>query len=149
MKSLFGFLFSILVVYAASSCQKDREIIYRDYMSYGHNLLTLIDSINPDLHYSFGAELGEDAELKVVLTNLSVDTSGVNGTAGGNGPMWMFSISNDWSIGNYTNNTQEFIANKKGKVDLDMFFVGEGEGKVQVDYYENSDQLSHSRYWYW
>lgn len=149
MKTLAGLLLSFLFFYSISSCQKDRDIIYEDYMTYGHNLLTLIDSINPVLHYSFGAELGEDAELKVVLTNLSVDTSGFNGSAGGNGPVWSYGNSNGWLVSNYSNNTQEFIANKKGTVNLDMFFVGEGEGKVQVDYYENSDQLSHSRFWYW
>lgn len=149
MKTLTGLLLSLLFFYSISSCQKDRDIIYEDYMSYGHNLLTIIDSINPVLHYSFGAELGEYAELKIVLTNLSVDTSGLNGTAGGNGPQWQTNYIDGWSVGNYSNNTQEFIANKKGTVNLDMFFVGEGKGKVQVDYYENSDQLSHSRYWYW
>ncbi|MBK6523152.1 MAG: hypothetical protein IPG08_12945 [Sphingobacteriaceae bacterium] len=56
------------------SCEKRKEITYPTSMTYGDNILAM-DNITQGKDYSFGAKLGKKASLKIVMSNLSVQTN--------------------------------------------------------------------------
>jgi len=131
--SLFLLLFATLLV-PFSSCNKEKHesIEYPDVGGYGPNVLSLADGAvlnNPD-GYSMSAELGKDAELRVVLTNLST-----------NNAVWFWGDQNGWRVTDYENSTQEFNANQDDRIDLEMLF-NNGPGSCRMEVFENGAQLT-------
>ncbi|HOY31386.1 MAG TPA: hypothetical protein PKW80_05870 [Bacteroidales bacterium] len=127
-------------------CDKEekQKIEYPSSGFYGVNILSLQDSdtITSSTDYSFAAELGKKADLKIILTNLS-------GQAGvGPSSTWFYAEGNGWSVSDYSSDQQEFISNKSGSIDLDMTFEG-NNGKCKIDFYENSNSITNSKVIYW
>ncbi len=141
---------SIIVILTITNfgCNKEKKlsITYPDSGMYGQNVLSLDDSstlIN-GIGYSLCAELGKEAELKIVITNLS--------DPGNNEPgaVWFHTLGqgDGWTISDYTNNSQEFISTKDGNLDLNLSF-DYGPGSCRVDYYENSSSITDSKTFTW
>ena len=115
-----------------SNQEKQLSINYPSTGNWGDNVLCIKDStlIDPSKDFSFMANLQADAQLKIIMTNLSItEKSG-----------WFFDInSNDgWNITEYDNGShkQIFTSRKAGVLDLDMKFIG--PGKCKIDFYENN-----------
>ena len=125
------------------SCKKRKEITYPSSMTYGDNVLA-IDNVSEGLVYSFGAKLGKKATLKVVITNLSVQTN-----TNQSKPEWLYSSSQGWIVSNYgSDDIQTFTANKDGDVILYFTFSG-SPGSCKVDYYENSSSVTKTKILNW
>lgn len=120
---------------------QDKSISFPLTGANGDNLLALHDSVSivGDTSYSFGATLGKDAYLKVVLTNLST-----------NNAHWYHQNVDGWTLSNYdeATNTQEFMATSTGDIDLNLTMV-QGPGFMQVDYYVNSSHITESKIFDW
>lgn len=127
------------------SCKKTKEITYPTTMEYGDNVLAIeTDTISNLVNYSFGAELGKKASLKVVLTNLSIQTNPSLSK-----PVWFYSNEQGWVVSDYSSNdTQTFTSNKDGKIILDMSF-SDTLGTFKIDYYENSESVTKTKYLSW
>lgn len=157
---LFAFLAIMGFCFTETSCKKketecacqdtppNTSINYPNDMFYGKNVLTIQDSVYKDSVYSFGANLGEDATLKIVITNLSVQTNTDYPKS-----VWAFGSPQGWTINNYTNDTQTFLANKSGDVICLMYFnkyePHNPHGKCQIDYYENSSSITKTQVLNW
>jgi hypothetical protein len=136
MKTIAVILFSFAILI---SCKKRKEIIYPQSMTYGENILA-IDNVTKGLDYSLGAKLGKKAKLKVVLTNLSVQTN-TNQPK----PTWFFSSAQGWTISDYgSDDKQTFTSNKDGDIVLDILFDG-NSGSCKVEYYENSNSVTKTK----
>jgi hypothetical protein len=115
-----------------SNQEKQLSISYPSTGNWGDNVLNINDStlIDSSRDFSFSADLQEDAALKVIMTNLSMDEK-----AG-----WFFDNNSNsgWNISVYDNDShqQTFTSRKTGVLDLDMTFIG--PGKCKIDIYENS-----------
>jgi len=156
MKKLTILSFAILFLV---SCKKKTEvpttetekvyptsISYPDSMIYGKNVLHIIGDTNTltvSTDYSFGAVVGERNTLKLVLTNTSIQTDMSQPK-----PTWFYASENGWTVSNYTSDSQTFIANKDGEIVLNMSFLGT-PGSCKIDYYENSDTLTKTKYLEW
>lgn len=138
--ALFTVIF-ILVI----SCKKTKEITYPPTMEYGDNVLAIdTDTISNLVNYSFGAELGKNASLKVVLTNLSVQTNPALSK-----PVWFYSNEQGWIVSDYSSDdTQTFTSNKDGRIILDISF-SDTLGSCKIDYYENSKSVTKTKYLSW
>jgi hypothetical protein len=129
-------LFIPLILLTLSSCKKRKEIIYPESMTYGQNILH-DNSISANTSYSFGAELGKSADLKIVLTNLSVQPNPNQAK-----PVWFYSNHQGWTVSEYgTDDTQTFTSNKDGEIILNMIFSG-SPGSCKIDFYENSSSIT-------
>lgn len=136
MKTIVIILFSFAILI---SCKKRKEIVYPQSMTYGENILA-IDNVTKGLDYSLGAKLGKKAKLKVVLTNLSVQTN-TNQPK----PVWFCSSTQGWTTSDYgSDDTQTFTSNKDGDVVLDILFDGTS-GFCKVEYYENSNSVTKTK----
>jgi len=133
---LFG---TIVIIVITTQCNKSDSnqvkqlsINYPSVGRWGDNVLCIKDSsmIDPFKDFSFTANLQADAQLKIIMTNLSIAEK-----AG-----WFFDInSNDgWNITVYDNGSHQqiFTSRKAGVLDLDMTFLG--PGKCNIDIYENN-----------
>jgi hypothetical protein len=140
MKKILLIALTLVVLF---SCKKRKEINYPTSMTYGDNLLA-INNVSENKDYSFGAKLGKKASLKVVLSNLSVQTN-TNQPK----PVWFFSSSQGWTVSNYApDDTQTFTSNKDGDVILDIVFSG-SPGSCKIDYYENSSSVTKTKTLNW
>ena len=145
MKSL---IFILVAATFLVSCKKDKatEIKYPASMAYGENVLA-IDSVTGVEDYSFGATLGKKAKLKIVITNLSTTTN-----SSSPGQVWFYSDNQGWVVSDYTSeNTQTFTANKKDDNILRMKFLSANDstGKCKIEYYENSDNVTKTKFLHW
>ncbi|MCK9220138.1 MAG: hypothetical protein M0P47_08835 [Bacteroidales bacterium] len=125
--------------------EKQTSITYPVTGIFGNNILNMADStvINPQLEFSFAANLQTDATLKIIMTNLSSSSKA----------SWFFiSASNqNWNISDYdtTLNQQTFSSNKGSSLDLSMVF-SDVSGECKIDFYENNSQSpTKSRYLKW
>jgi len=125
-----------------------KGISYPDSIYYGKNILTLPDStiLSVTKNYDMGAVLEKDANLSLIITNLSA-----NDTATGHIPVWLYDNNTGWAAQNYTsNNTQKFISAQTGKIDLEINFDAYGkQGKCKIDFYENSTSITRTKYLKW
>jgi hypothetical protein len=136
MKKLAFLLIFALILF---SCKKRKEITYPTSAAFGENLLNL-NVVELDKDYSFAAELGKKAELKIVMTNLSPIPSN-----GGMQPIWFYSGEQGWTVSDYSSdNTQTFTSNQTGNIDLNLTFIING-GSCKIDFYENSEKITKTR----
>lgn len=125
------------------------SITYPEKVIIGNNILALDDSSDlvSDDSYELGAVLGKDANLKLVITNLSTYPSGQMG------PIWFFDMdSQGWSINDYneSSNYQVLTSTSSGKIYAVISFDGFGyQGECRIDFYENSDTITQSKYFFW
>jgi len=159
MRYLLILISFITLIY---SCKKDKEleppaivsdnaISYPDSVYYGKNILTMVDSVMLDSEkvYGFGAILGNDASLKIKVSRL------VSRIPGEVPPTWGF-IENPsfWIMQSDASNgwdsVQTFTAIAKGKIDLEMYFYRYGQnGKAKLEFYENSNSITKTKYIKW
>lgn len=125
------------------------SITYPEKVIIGNNILALDDSsdlVSGDT-YELGAVLSKDANLKLVITNLSTYPSGEMG------PIWFFDMDNQgWSINDYneSSNYQVLTSTLTGKIYAVISFEGFGyQGECRIDFYENSDTITQSKYYFW
>ncbi|MBK7309460.1 MAG: hypothetical protein IPI93_01385 [Sphingobacteriaceae bacterium] len=130
-------------IYSFNFLRKRKEITYPTSMTYGDNILAM-DNITQGKDYSFGAKLGKKASLKIVMSNLSVQTN-TNFPK----PVWFYSNQQGWTVSNYgSDDTQTFTSNKAGDVILDISFNG-SPGSCKIDYYENSSSVTKTKTLNW
>ena len=145
---ILGILVSIIILTnckkSESSSEKQTSITYPLTGNYGANLLNMEDStiINPQLIFSLAANLQADAELKIIMTNLSSS----------NKASWFYNsaANQNWNISEYNTslNQQIFTSNKGGSLDLSIEFSD--TGKCKIDFYENKTQTqTKTRYLSW
>ena len=136
----------LLIAFTACNKEKKLSITYPATASFGENVLAIANNTNLSngSDYSFCAELGKKAELKIVITNLSGPGSG------GPGAVWFWQNGSDdgWTVGNYSGDAQQFESNNDGKIDLNIKFEN-GPGTCRVDYYENSSSITNSKCFTW
>ena len=158
MKTLKTTIFAILFLCVA--CEKIPEenkdnitndsITYPEEVIYGNNFLFLPDSslLIPEDEYEIGANLGKDAHLKLVITNLSTNPNPEQMS-----PIWFLDMEYEgWNIEYYNeiSNYQTFISISTGKISAPISFeVYEGKGACRVDFYENSDTITKTKYFFW
>ena len=137
---------AVLLIIASAGCNKEKNLLitYPTNGSFGENVLALTDNTNllSGSDYSFSAELGKKAELKIVITNLS----GPGGASPG--AVWFYTSENGWVVGSYSTENQQFESNKDGEIDLNIIFEN-GPGSCRVDYYENSSSVTNSKSFIW
>ena len=137
---------AVLLIMAFTGCNKEKKLLitYPATGSFGENVLALADNSNllSGSDYSFCAELGKKAELKIVITNLS----GPGG--GGPGAVWFYTSVNGWTVGSYSAENQQFESNQDEKINLNIIFEN-GPGSCRVDYYENSSSVTNSKSFIW
>ena len=143
-KRTLSFLPIILLIFLNFSCNKDNklEITYPTSGSYGTNLLAFTgDSVltSPNT-YSFQADLGTKATLKVVVTKIA--TPGTTPNA-----VWFFDSEDGWNVGEFNGTSQQFEATKTGTIDLNMVFMN--TGTCRIDFYENSSSVTNSKLISW
>lgn len=133
-----------------NNSNKTDSITYPENVLYGNNFLALPDSsfLTSDNNYEIGANLNKDAHLKIVITNLSTNPNPEQ-----IGPIWVFDTdSQGWNIQDYNenNNNQTLISSTTGKIStLISFKTFEGEGICRVDFYENSNTVTKTKYYFW
>ena len=141
IKRILIFTIAVLLIILNYSCKKEERssITYPITGVYVENVLALADNsiLNNTNGYSLCAELGSEAELKIVIINLS-----------GAGAVWFYGNGDGWTVGNYTGNSQQFVSNKDGTLDLEITFEN-GPGSCRVDFYENSSSVTNSRSFSW
>ena len=156
MKTLMTILLFTLM--ALASCKKDSDqsagtveqgITYPDSVFYGKNILVFPDStvLTDGAVYGMGAALQKDANLVLVITNLSPVDS-----VTGHQPGWFHGETIGWLAGNYNtaNQSQKFTAVQKGKIDMQMNFLSFGfHGLCKIDFYENSTAITRTKYLKW
>ncbi len=128
---------------------KTDSITYPETVLLGNNILALEDSttlVSGD-DYEIGAVLGKDAQLKLILTNLS------NSLSGEMGPIWFFDIDDQgWIISDYneSSNNQTLISSSSGKISAFISFESFGyQGACKLDFYENSNTITQTKYYFW
>ena len=140
--------FSLMVSCKKKAKKEDKTTIdYPGYVYYGENILSLPDGGLGSGSYGMGAVLGEEANLKIVITNLSTYTNT-------NVPMpsWFYGNNTGWVISNYNTsaNTQTFTYTKTDKIDVELLFMqGGGQGACKIDIYENSSSITRTKYFHW
>lgn len=133
----------IAAIFTLFSCNKrDEEISYPASLENMRNVLS-VGPVVENVDYSFGAQLGRRAELKIVITNLSVQTN-VNQPK----PVWFYAGTNSWDASDYSNDMQTFTASKTGTINQDITFSGH-PGACKIEYYENSKSITRSQYINW
>jgi len=140
---------AIVMLLLFFSCKKDSDteqiaITYPDSGQYGLNLLAMPDSAIASVvdDYSFSATLENNVRLLIKLTNLSESPT----------QAWFFDVSttHGWQISNFENNSQTFSTVQSGTYDLNMRFLSAGSrGVCRIDFYENSDEITFSKYLFW
>jgi hypothetical protein len=143
-------LLSILAFTLMVSCKKKTKKEDTTYINYpgtayfGTNILALPDGGLGSGTYGMGAELGKDAQLKIVITNLSTQTN-TNLPQ----PFWGYQNNIGWVISPY-NTTQTFTSSQIDKVDAELVFIqGGGQGSCKIDIYENSNSITKTKYFHW
>jgi len=150
------YILIITCVITAISCSKpstvappQKSISYPDSIYYGKNILSLPDStfLDDTKNYDLGASLEKDANLIIVISNLSSDTLQ-------NYPIWYYNNNIGLSAQEYnsSNNTQRFFSTQSGKIDLQIQFLtfgNPGTGKCKIAFYENSDTITRTKYLKW
>lgn len=144
---IFGFFFI--------ACQKEESSVFEDpllkkdysitYQYPGVNLLYIPDSttiISGD-YYTLSATLGKDAELKIVMTNLSTTSA-----------LWFYSPQDHFTVSPYKKGVQEFTTTKDGLNIMTLkFSQGTGPlggfGTCRIDIYENSPVVTKSKVVFW
>ncbi|MEN9988584.1 MAG: hypothetical protein RLZZ585_1623 [Bacteroidota bacterium] len=143
-KRTLSFFALLLLVFSNFSCNKDKklEITYPVSGTYGTNLLAFTgDSVlTSPVTYSFHADLGTKATLKVVVTK--IETPGTTPNA-----VWFFDSEDGWNIGEFNGTSQQFEATKTGAIDLNMVFMN--TGTCRIDFYENSSSVTKSKVISW
>lgn len=134
-----------VIVLFIFSCNKNDVITYGSPTIYGDNLLSLSGQITISKPYSFGAKLEKSATLKIILTNLSVQTNTSQPL-----PIWYYNSADGWSITNYdfTNNVQTFVNSRTDHIDLQIGFAGT-PGVCKIDFYENSNNITKTKQITW
>ena len=141
------------IIYRSASSQ-----FYSDSIYFAQNILVMPDSTDLSqypAYYAMGAELGEEAELKVIFTNLSTPD-----TMFGQIPVWAYNIAHNvgWIAFNYSGDLfnlgdQRFITVQDGKVDIELVLEGlqyGATGAFRIDEYENgSTNITLSKYFTW
>ncbi len=141
------------IIYPSTSSQ-----FYSDSIYFAPNILAMPDSTDLSMYpsyYALGAELGEEAELKVILTNLSTPD-----TINGQTPVWSYNIAHNvgWIAFNYSGDLfnlgdQRFISIQSGKIDIELVLDGLANGATgafRMDVYENgSSNITFSRHFTW
>ncbi len=140
LKRFLIFMVAVILTSFNLGCNKEKKlsITYPSSGTYGENVLALSDNSSLiDINgYSLCAELGEKAELKIIITHLS-----------GTGE-WFYADKNGWTVNSYSGGSQYFQSNKDGKIDLDITFEN-GPGSCKVDFYENSSSVTYSKTFTW
>jgi len=139
-------VYVLLLLALITSCKKDKKdkIEYPESGNFGKNILSLLDSDTLTVSglYSFAAKLEADANLKIVITNL------YSVVGGGPSAMWFYSDDDGWNIRDYTGDHQEFFPYRTGTVDMKIYFEAP-PGKCRIDFYENSDDVTATKYLFW
>lgn len=138
----------LFVILLTTHCKKDEKqttITYPASGKYGTNILGMNDNavINSNLDFSLAASLQIDANLKIILTNLS----------SGNKELWFydFATTENWTITDYNTSSkqQTFTSTKGSSLDLLMSFT-DTLGYCKIDFYENNSQTpTKSKHFSW
>lgn len=126
--------------------EKKTGITYPMTGIFGDNILSMADStvVASQITYSLAANLGDDAILKITMTNLSSSSKA----------RWFFNAeaNHNWLVTEYsTDNQQSFTSNIGKLLDLEMTFA-DTLGACRIDYYENNAQSptrSKHLIWHW
>lgn len=141
-------LFAAFCVFVfLTSCNKEKReaINYPTNSDYGVNVLALANNTKLDntITYSLAAELGKKAKLKLIIRNLSTNTNNLSP-----GAVWFYGDNTGWKIDDYINNSQTFTSNDNGLIDLNILFEN-SPGVCTIDFYENSENITQSKKFYW
>jgi hypothetical protein len=130
----------------------DKNISYPDSIYFGKNILNMPDSsvLKVNYYYGFGADLGNDAKLSIIITNYSTEKDSFLNIL----PVWYWVLGKTpgWVISNYdiSLNRQKFTSTQSGKIDAQMKFDSFGKhGICKVEYYENSETITKTKYFFW
>ncbi len=146
----------MLLIISANSCKKESEtidnnILYPETSQYGQNILALADGtiLSSDTNYGLCVNLGEDAILKIVITNL---TNNDTVTSSSNYGGWFITYDEDGGLGNLDydeeSDSQVFEPIKSGTCDREINFKASGECKIE--YYENTtDEITATKILTW
>lgn len=141
----FPLVLLLILLFITNSCKKPGAISYPTSFNYGENLLgkSTSELLNGE-SYSLEANLTKRCDLKIVITNLSEESSpGVK-------PRWNMDYITGWTVGNYNaDGTQSFTTLQPGTSDLQLVFIGTTPGKCQVDFYENSGNITNTKVFTW
>lgn len=138
-KLFWPILVVLFMVLNGCNSKQDTSISFPSSGLHGNNLLAIADSTQlTEDAYSLAATLGKDANLIIVITNFSTNTSAV----------WFYTSLNGWSASSYAGNQQQFISISDERLDAKIRFPY-GPGACQVDFYENSSTITQSKYFSW
>jgi hypothetical protein len=154
-------IFICFLVLAGNSCKKEvvvnDEITYPATGQFGDNILSMQDSAQvvsgtyygPIPYYSLCADLEEDAELKVIITNLTNNDTVTSSARYGT---WFLTTENTRGMlfNSYDEQThsQVFESSKIGLNDLEISF--NASGSCRIDFYENnSTTVTLSKILFW
>lgn len=156
-KNIFGL--SLIIVLMVVSCKKEtstnnngsinllKKISYPDAIYHGKNILSLPDSaiVQNSTSYGFAADLEKDATLSITITDLSAPDPG------GFFPKWAFGTNTTgWTVLDWADGKQKFIASQTGKIDLEIQFDPGGKsGICRLDFYENGPSITKTKYIRW
>ncbi len=157
-KRFLGSLIIMMII--ALACKKEststdngnttpsKKISYPDAIYHGKNILSLPDSsiIQHSTSYGFAADLEKDATLSIIITDLSAPDS-----LGGFFPKWVYGTNTTgWTVLDWDDGKQKFIATQTGKVDLEIQFDPGGKsGICRLDFFENATAITKSKYIRW
>ncbi|MBX7204850.1 MAG: hypothetical protein K1X81_05465 [Bacteroidia bacterium] len=158
MKLASSLFIAMLSVMSISCNINDVSISYPENSQGQQNILALPDGakVNQINAYIFAADIGDDAQLKIVITNLSNDKP----TMFSQKPSWALSTTNriGWTVMGevggtmfYPSNYQIAEAAQTGKLNMPVHFVGTAniDGKCRIDFYENSGKITKTKYLVW
>ncbi|MFZ4796825.1 MAG: hypothetical protein ACOYMA_04980 [Bacteroidia bacterium] len=152
MKNTITLILTSIILFSCSKEEKTitekKGISYPETIYFGGNILSYPDSsvLNVNGSYEMGAELEADSRLNIIFNNLT-DTSVLYLTC-----LWGYSNPTGWSISSYDNKNkvQKFFSSQTGKVNLQMIFFTDGQkGTVKIDFYENSNSVTKTKYFFW
>jgi hypothetical protein len=142
MKILYSLLFITFCSLSFTECKKSDNAVINDTVisypasgKYGINIISLADgaTVISNSNYSFSANVGKSAVLKIIMINCSncaLDT-------------WYETLyaNKGWIISAYNNQTlqQEFNCEANTSADLEMGFKGSW-GTCRIDIFENNAQ---------
>jgi hypothetical protein len=136
---------------SSSGTTSTNSITYPNFLYYGENVLAMPDSslLDTTKTYSFGGVLGADATLKLKITRLAPRVPGIIP------PIWSYEANPAWWLvetdpSGGGDSIQTFTAIAKGKIDLKFYFSRHWQnGKARIEFYENSDTVTRTKYLRW
>lgn len=145
-KMSFRICITTCLLLIISSCRKPGTITYPTSINYGENLLGMSGTVVKGESYSVEADLGKNAVLKIVITNLSDQNPDLTIPR----PRWLTAYDKGWVVDDYSYTTlnQSFQTTYQGKSDMKLVFQG-SPGKCRIDFYENSGKITNTKSYSW